>query len=86
MFIEEKVSSGEQLNFVYLVPTKALITEVTNDLCNKLGDNLKDNHYRIVNHFDSIGTGSSLTKGLREFLFKDLSFHIIMENIIRSCL
>ena len=53
--------SGEQLNFVYLVPTKALITEVTNDLCDKLGDNLKDNNYRIVNHFDSIGTGSSLT-------------------------
>ena len=61
MFIEEKVRSGEQLNFVYLVPTKALITEVTNDLCDKLGDNLKDNNYRIVNHFDSIGTGSSLT-------------------------
>ena len=32
MFIEEKVKSGEHLNFVYLVPTKALITEVTNDL------------------------------------------------------
>src|SRR5699024_3653441 len=57
MFIEEKVRAGEQLNFVYLVPTKALITEVTNNLCDKLGESLKDNNYRIVNHFDSIGTG-----------------------------
>ena len=55
MFIEEKVRSGEGKNFVYLVPTKALITEVTNDLCDRLGDGLKNQGYRIVNHFDSIG-------------------------------
>ena len=61
MFIEEKVKSGEHLNFVYLVPTKALITEVTNDLCDKLGDYINDNNYRIVNHFDSIGVGKLYT-------------------------
>lgn len=54
MFIEEKVRTGERLNFVLLVPTKALITEVTNDLCDKLGSSLRENHYRIINHFDSI--------------------------------
>lgn len=54
-FIEEKVRSGEKKNFVYLVPTKALIAGVTNDLCDQLGNSLKNQGYRIVNHFDSIG-------------------------------
>lgn len=52
MFIEEKIKIGEKLTFVYLVPTKALISEVTNDLCDRLGDTLKAQDYRIVNHFD----------------------------------
>ncbi len=62
MFIEEKVRSGERKNFVYLVPTKALITEVTNDLCDRLGDSLKDQGYRIINHFDSIGENDLFTQ------------------------
>lgn len=55
MFIEEKVKSFARLNFVYLVPTKALISEVTYDLCSRLGNYLKERNYRVVNHFDSIG-------------------------------
>ncbi|WP_270351584.1 DEAD/DEAH box helicase [Ligilactobacillus ruminis] len=55
MFIEEKVKSFARLNFVYLVPTKALISEVTYDLCSRLGNYLKEKNYRVVNHFDSIG-------------------------------
>lgn len=61
MFIEEKVRAFEKLNFVYLVPTKALITEVTSDLCSKLGRELQLKGYRIVNHFDSIGTRDQFT-------------------------
>lgn len=55
MFIEEKVKSFARLNFVYLVPTKELISEVTYDLCSRLGNYLKERNYRVVNHFDSIG-------------------------------
>lgn len=55
MFIEEKVKSFARLNFVYLVPTKALISEVIYDLCSRLGNYLKERNYRVVNHFDSIG-------------------------------
>lgn len=61
MFIEEKVKSFARLNFVYLVPTKALISEVTYDLCNRLGNYLKERNYRVVNHFDSIGAEDTST-------------------------
>ena len=61
MFIEEKIKIGEKLTFVYLVPTKALISEVTNDLCDRLGDTLKTQDYRIVNRFDYMGGDEPFT-------------------------
>ncbi len=61
MFIEEKVKSFARLNFVYLVPTKALISEVTSDLCGRLGNYLKERNYRVINHFDSIGVEDTST-------------------------
>ena len=48
MFIKQKVTSGEKGNFCILVPSKALINEVSHDLSVELGNLLFSEDYRIV--------------------------------------
>lgn len=48
MFIKQKVLSGSPSNFCILVPSKALINEVTHDVSEALKDLLKEHDYRIV--------------------------------------
>ena len=49
LLIKEKLQKGEKLNFALLVPTKALINEVTEKLTDDLKDLLQQHDYRIVN-------------------------------------
>ena len=49
LLIKEKIQNGEKRNFAILVPTKALINEVTEKLTNELEDLLQERDYRIVN-------------------------------------
>ena len=49
LLIKEKIQNGEKCNFAILVPTKALINEVTEKLTNELERLLQDRDYRIVN-------------------------------------
>ncbi len=48
MFIKEKIQTGKKGNFCILVPSKALINEVTHDVFNTLRELLKKEDYRIV--------------------------------------
>ncbi len=47
-FIREQIRKGCQCNFAVVVPTKALINEVTEKLTDILGADLKEHNYRIV--------------------------------------
>ncbi|MDR2513632.1 MAG: DEAD/DEAH box helicase [Christensenellaceae bacterium] len=48
MFIKKQVQDGANLNFVVVVPTKALINEVSSKIINELGDLLQEKNYRVV--------------------------------------
>lgn len=65
MFIKDKIISGAKLNFAVIVPSRALINEVTKSLTNELKDLLSSNSYKIVN---SAGA-SALEEGGSNFIF-----------------
>lgn len=48
MFIKKQVIDGKELNFAIIVPTKALINEVSNESINDLKELLEKKDYRIV--------------------------------------
>lgn len=48
MFIKERICSGVAANYAIIVPTKALINEVTKSLTEDLKENLYGHDYRIV--------------------------------------
>lgn len=54
LLIKEKIQNGEKCNFALLVPTKALINEVTEKLTNELESLLQEQDYRIVNSAGSL--------------------------------
>ena len=47
-FIRERIKQGADCNFAIVVPTKALINEVSRAMFENLGDLLRENDYRIV--------------------------------------
>ena len=54
VFIKQQLMSGEKKNFALLIPTKALINEVTNELIDSLTTLLQEANYRIVTSSGSI--------------------------------
>lgn len=54
MFIKDKILNGFTGNFAILVPTKALISEISNDLLQDLKEGLSDHNYKVVNSGNSI--------------------------------
>ena len=48
-FIKEKILSGQKGNFAILVPTKALISEITSTLIQDLNNMLEKQNYKVVN-------------------------------------
>ena len=49
-FIQQKIKNeNDNNNFVIVVPTKALISEITSELIVELGEYIKDKNYKIVN-------------------------------------
>lgn len=48
MFLKKKVMDGENFNFALLVPTKALINEVSNKIITDLKDWLAKKNYRVL--------------------------------------
>lgn len=54
MFLKKKVMDGERLNFALLVPTKALINEVSNKIITDLKDLLAKKNYRVLTSAGSL--------------------------------
>jgi hypothetical protein len=48
MFIKKQIMDSTRANFALLVPTKALINEVTSSIINDLKEMLAENNYRLV--------------------------------------
>lgn len=64
MFLKYQVESGVQKNFALIVPTKALINEVTSKVINDLKENLKERNYRLVT-----SAGAIVLKEKHNFIF-----------------
>lgn len=56
-FIINQIEKDEKMNFVVIVPTKALISEITSDFIMDLKDILKDKKYKVINTPNSIIEG-----------------------------
>lgn len=54
MFIKDKILNGFEGNFAILVPTKALITEITTSICTDLKEDLAKYKYKVVNSGNSL--------------------------------
>lgn len=54
MFIKEQLETGKDCNFALLVPTKALISEVSENITKDLKGLMKEKNYRIVNSAGAI--------------------------------
>lgn len=48
MFIKKQIMDGEQQNFAILIPTKALINEVSSKIIDDLKDLLAEHNYRVI--------------------------------------
>jgi hypothetical protein len=55
MFIKEQVIKEENHNFCLLVPTKALINEVTSKIINDLKELISEHNYRVVTSAGDLG-------------------------------
>jgi len=64
MFIKKKIMDGNAMNFAVLVPTKALINEVTTKIINDLKEMLQKYNYRLVT-----STGAIVLKEDHNFIF-----------------
>ena len=65
LMMKERIQKGEKLNFALLVPTKALINEVTEKLTDELAELLQVHDYRIVNSAGAL----SLKDKTHNFIF-----------------
>ncbi|MFK4841244.1 DEAD/DEAH box helicase [Lactococcus petauri] len=64
MFIKQQIEAGLSANFAIIVPTKALINEVTSKIINDLKENLALKDYRLVN-----SVGALALKQKHNFIF-----------------
>ncbi|MGH4126305.1 MAG: DEAD/DEAH box helicase [Clostridium sp.] len=64
MFIKQQILNRASLNFALLVPTKALINEVTSKILNDLKELLSEHNYRIVT-----SAGALALKQKHNFIF-----------------
>lgn len=64
MFLKAQVEDGVEKNFALIVPTKALINEVTSKIINDLKENLKERNYRLVT-----SAGAIVLKEKHNFIF-----------------
>jgi len=58
MFIQKRIKDNKKDNFVVVVPTKALISEITSELINELGEQLKVKNYKVINSWHEIQNDS----------------------------
>ena len=61
MFIKEQVIKGANLNFYLLVPTKALINEVTSKIINDLTTLLSEHNCRVITSAGDLGLKQNYT-------------------------
>jgi hypothetical protein len=64
MFVKEQIMKGVTANFALLVPTKALINEVTSKIINDLKELLSEYNYRLVT-----SAGAAALKEKHNFIF-----------------
>lgn len=78
MFIKQQIISGAAMNFILLVPTKALINELTSNVINDLKGLLVERNYRIVT-----SAGAIVLKQKHNFIFiltPERLLYLLIEN------
>ena len=63
-FIKDKIMSGSKENFAIIVPTKALISEISSSIIQDLTTELESKNYKVVT-----SAGASMLKQLHNFIF-----------------
>lgn len=63
-FIKDKIMSGSKENFAIIVPTKALISEISSSIIQDLTTGLESKDYKVVT-----SAGASMLKQLHNFIF-----------------
>lgn len=78
MFIKEKVSKNEKKNFAIVVPSKALINEVSNSIIEDIGEELANKKYMVIQTPNTINSSDELNyimvftqERLLQFLIKN---------------
>ena len=64
MFIKDRILSGKKENYAILVPTKALISEISQSFYKDLNTLLEQENYKVVN-----SAGSLMLEGEHNFIF-----------------
>ena len=64
MFIKDRVVSGKQENFAIIVPTKALISEITSSIIQDLKTLLEEKNYKVIN-----SAGALMLNNPHNFIF-----------------
>ena len=80
MFIKNKIISDEKKNYAIIVPSRALISEVSKSLARELGTLLFDKNYKIVN---SAGA-TALENNSSNFIFVMTPERLLYLLILRS--
>ena len=79
MFIQKRIKENEKNNFVIVVPTKALIGEITSELIIELGEELKDKKYRIINSYNEMQEDSNFNY-IMVYTQERLLSHLLNKN------
>lgn len=64
MFIKEQIVSGHKENYAIIIPTKALVSEITSSIIQDLTTLLEEKDYKVVN-----SAGSSMLEEQHNFIF-----------------
>ena len=78
MFIKKQILDGEKKNYAILIPTKALINEVSSKIIDDLKDMLAEKNYRMVN-----SAGAISLKQAHNFILimtPERLLYLLMEN------
>lgn len=78
MFIKQQIFDGQKRNYAILVPTKALINEVSSKIIDDLKDMLAEKDYRLVN-----SAGAIVLKQVHNFILimtPERLLYLLMEN------
>ncbi len=79
-FIINQIKKNNKKNYVVVVPTKALISEITSDFITELNISLKDKNYKVINTYNETNENDKFNY-IMIYTQERLLSHLINSNI-----